>query len=127
MTTPVAEHDVWVSDWIDARMVPLTAGPFHLDDYVDYVRDWITLLSPDLHVISVCQPTVPVLAAVALYCIWQVYLAVAVEFAVQRQAVHAFDHARVEDHAVALVQGRCRAELNQAPAIAGLVLGEMLA
>ena len=62
----LAEHDVWVSDWSDARMVPLTAGPFHLDDYVDYVRDWITLLSPDLHLISVCQPTVPVLAAVAL-------------------------------------------------------------
>ena len=62
----LAEHDVWVSDWIDARMVPLTAGPFHLDDYVDYVREWITLLSPDLHLISVCQPTVPVLAAVAL-------------------------------------------------------------
>jgi len=62
----VAEHDVFVSDWIDARMVPLTAGPFHLDDYVDYVREWITLLAPDLHVISVCQPTVPVLAAVAL-------------------------------------------------------------
>ena len=62
----LAEHDVWVSDWSDARMVPLTAGPFHLDDYVDYVREWITLLSPGLHVISVCQPTVPVLAAVAL-------------------------------------------------------------
>ena len=62
----LAEHDVWVTDWIDARMVPLTAGPFHLDDYVDYVREWITLLSPDVHVISVCQPTVPVLAAVAL-------------------------------------------------------------
>jgi poly(3-hydroxybutyrate) depolymerase len=62
----LTEHDVFVSDWIDARMVPLTAGPFHLDDYVDYVREWIALLSPDLHVISVCQPTVPVLAAVAL-------------------------------------------------------------
>jgi len=62
----LAEHDVWVSDWVDARMVPLTAGPFHLDDYVDYVRDWITVLSPDVHLISVCQPTVPVLAAVAL-------------------------------------------------------------
>ncbi|HWJ00621.1 MAG TPA: polyhydroxyalkanoate depolymerase [Burkholderiales bacterium] len=62
----LAEHDVWVTDWSDARMVPLTAGPFHLDDYVDYVRDWITLLSPELHLISVCQPTVPVLAAVAL-------------------------------------------------------------
>ena len=60
------EHDVWVTDWVNARLVPLTAGPFHLDDYVDYVRDWIRFLSPDLHVVSVCQPTVPVLAAVSL-------------------------------------------------------------
>jgi poly(3-hydroxybutyrate) depolymerase len=60
------EHDVWVTDWVDARMVPLSAGPFHLADYVDYIREWIALLSPELHVISVCQPTVPVLAAVAL-------------------------------------------------------------
>src|SRR4051812_47726354 len=64
------EHDVWVTDWVDARMVPLSAGPFHLDDYVDYVCEWIRFLSgtagPDLHVISVCQPTVPVLAAIAL-------------------------------------------------------------
>ena len=44
----------------------LNKGPFHFDDYVDYVRDWITLLSPGVHVISVCQPTVPVLAAVSL-------------------------------------------------------------
>jgi poly(3-hydroxybutyrate) depolymerase len=60
------EHDVWITDWVDARMVPLSAGPFHLDDYIDYVREWIRLLSPDLHVISVCQPTVPVLAAISL-------------------------------------------------------------
>ncbi|MDQ5849437.1 MAG: polyhydroxyalkanoate depolymerase [Pseudomonadota bacterium] len=64
--TLLPEHDVWVTDWVDARMVPLSAGPFHLADYVDYVRDWIKLLSPNLHVISVCQPTVPVLAAVSL-------------------------------------------------------------
>src|ERR1041384_4254255 len=62
----LAEHDVWITDWVDARMVPLSAGPFHLDDYIDYVREWITLLSPGLHVVSVCQPTVPVLAAVSL-------------------------------------------------------------
>jgi poly(3-hydroxybutyrate) depolymerase len=62
----LAEHEVWVTDWVDARMVPLSAGPFHLADYVDYVREWITLLSPELNVISVCQPTVPVLAAVSL-------------------------------------------------------------
>ena len=64
--TLLAEHDVWVSDWINARLVPITDGPFHLADYVDYVRDWIRMLSPDVHVISVCQPTVPVLAAVSL-------------------------------------------------------------
>jgi len=59
-----------VTDWVDARMVPLSAGPFHLDDYVDYVCEWIRFLSeaagPDLHVISVCQPTVPVLAAISV-------------------------------------------------------------
>jgi poly(3-hydroxybutyrate) depolymerase len=64
--TLLPEHDVWVTDWIDARMVPLSHGPFHFADYVDYVREWITLLSPNVHVISVCQPTVPVLAAVSL-------------------------------------------------------------
>jgi len=62
----LAGHDVWVTDWVDARMVPLSAGPFHLADYVDYVREWITQLSPGLNVVSVCQPTVPVLAAVSL-------------------------------------------------------------
>src|SRR5687767_5646676 len=60
------EHDVWITDWTNARLVPLTDGPFHLADYVDYVRDWIRFLSPEVHVISVCQPTVPVLAAVSL-------------------------------------------------------------
>ncbi len=64
--TLLPEHEVWVTDWVDARMVPLEAGAFHLDDYVDYMREFIRLLSPDLHVISVCQPTVPVLAAVSL-------------------------------------------------------------
>ena len=60
------DHDVFITDWVDARMVPLSDGPFHFDDYVDYVCEWIRLLSPDLHVVSVCQPTVPVLAAVSL-------------------------------------------------------------
>src|SRR5687767_882949 len=62
----LVDHEVWITDWVDARLVPLTDGPFHLADYVDYVCDWIRFLSPDLHVISVCQPTVPVLAAVSL-------------------------------------------------------------
>lgn len=59
-------HDVYVTDWVDARMVPLSAGPFHLNDYVRYVQDFIRHLGPDVHVMSVCQPTVPVLAAVSL-------------------------------------------------------------
>src|SRR5919201_4878034 len=62
----LAEHEVWITDWVNARLVPLSEGPFHLADYVDYVREWITLLSPRLHVMSVCQPTVPVLAAISL-------------------------------------------------------------
>jgi poly(3-hydroxybutyrate) depolymerase len=60
------DHDVYITDWTDARMVPLSEGPFHLDDYVFYVQDFIRLLGPDVHVISVCQPTVPVLAAISL-------------------------------------------------------------
>ena len=60
------DHDVYITDWVDARMVSLFHGAFHLDDYVDYVREFITFLGPDVHVISVCQPTVPVLAAISL-------------------------------------------------------------
>jgi len=60
------EHDVYITDWVDARLVPITHGPFHLDDYVDYVLEFIRHLGPDVHLISVCQPTVPVLAAVSL-------------------------------------------------------------
>lgn len=60
------EHDVYITDWIDARMVPLSEGPFHLHDYIFYVQEFIRLLGPDLHVMSVCQPTVPVLAAISL-------------------------------------------------------------
>ncbi|MCX7220317.1 MAG: polyhydroxyalkanoate depolymerase [Burkholderiales bacterium] len=60
------QHDVYVTDWIDARTVPLSEGPFHLDDYIAYVQEFIRQLGPDVHVIAVCQPTVPVLAAIAL-------------------------------------------------------------
>ena len=59
-------HDVWITDWVDAKMVPLSEGPFHLADYVDYVREFITHVGEGVNVISVCQPTVPVLAAVSL-------------------------------------------------------------
>lgn len=58
-------HDVYVTDWVDARDVPLTDGGFDLDDYIDYVIDMCRLLGPDVHVMAVCQPAVPVLAAVA--------------------------------------------------------------
>jgi poly(3-hydroxybutyrate) depolymerase len=60
------EHDVFVTDWKDARMVPLSQGALGFDDYVDYVRTFVRLLGPRVHVIAVCQPTVPVLAAVSL-------------------------------------------------------------
>jgi len=59
-------HDVYITDWTDARMVPVSEGAFHLHDYIYYVQDFIRRLGPDLHVISVCQPTVPVLAAISL-------------------------------------------------------------
>ena len=65
--TLLSHHDVYVTDWIDARMVPAAEGPFTLADYVGYVRAFIRHLGADhLHVIAVCQPAVPVLAATAL-------------------------------------------------------------
>ena len=60
------DHKVFITDWTDARMVPADAGPFHLDDYVAYVQEFIRHIGPHAHVMSVCQPTVPVLAAVSL-------------------------------------------------------------
>jgi poly(3-hydroxybutyrate) depolymerase len=59
-------HDVYITDWANARVVPLEEGPFHFDDYVAYVRKFIRILGPGLNVMSVCQPTVPVLAAISL-------------------------------------------------------------
>jgi len=60
------DHKVFVTDWTDARMVPADRGPFHLDDYVAYVQEFIRAIGPEVNVISVCQPTVPVLAAISL-------------------------------------------------------------
>ncbi|KQT10138.1 polyhydroxyalkanoate depolymerase [Ramlibacter sp. Leaf400] len=65
----LADHKVYITDWKNARTVPLEKGEFHLDDYVNYVQDFIRHLQGtygNCHVISVCQPTVPVLAAVSL-------------------------------------------------------------
>jgi poly(3-hydroxybutyrate) depolymerase len=59
-------HDVYITDWVDAKMVPLSEGGFDLDDYIDYLIDMLHTLGGDVHVIAVCQPSVPVLAAVAL-------------------------------------------------------------
>ncbi|KAF1691452.1 polyhydroxyalkanoate depolymerase [Pseudoxanthomonas koreensis] len=65
--TLLRDHKVYVADWIDARMVPLEDGAFGLDDYVAYIEDFIRHIgAANLHVMSVCQPTVPVLAAVSL-------------------------------------------------------------
>jgi poly(3-hydroxybutyrate) depolymerase len=58
--------DVYITDWLDARMVPLSEGSFDLDDYIDYVIEMLHFLGPDTHVMAVCQPSVPVLAAAAL-------------------------------------------------------------
>ncbi len=60
------DHKVFITDWTDARMVPLAAGAFHLDDYIAYVQEFIRHIGPEVNVMSVCQPTVPVLAAISL-------------------------------------------------------------
>lgn len=60
-------HKVYLTDWVDARLVSTSEGKFHLDDYVSYIQEFIRFIGADnLHVISVCQPTVPVLAAISL-------------------------------------------------------------
>lgn len=65
--TMLPDHKVYITDWTDARMVPKEAGAFHLDDYVAYIEEFIRHIGADnLHVVGVCQPTVPVLAAVSL-------------------------------------------------------------
>lgn len=58
--------DVYITDWIDARSVPQAKGSFDLDDYIDYVTEVLRFLGPDTSVMAVCQPSVPVLAAVSL-------------------------------------------------------------
>ncbi len=60
------EAEVYITDWVDARDVPLSEGSFDLDDYVDYLIEMLHLLGPGTHIVGVCQPSVPVLAAVSL-------------------------------------------------------------
>ena len=60
------DHEVYITDWVDARKVSVAEGRFDLDDYVLYVREMITALGSNPHVVAVCQPGPPTLAAIAL-------------------------------------------------------------
>lgn len=60
------EHDVYITDWVDAREVPLAMGSFDFEDYVDYLIDFIHFIGPQTHVLAVCQPAVPALVAAAV-------------------------------------------------------------
>jgi poly(3-hydroxybutyrate) depolymerase len=64
--TFLPNHDVYITEWVDARMVPLAEGKFDLDGYIDYIISILHALRGDVHVIAVCQPSVPIMAAVAL-------------------------------------------------------------
>ena len=67
--TMLQDHKVYITDWKNARLVPMSEGEFHLDDYINYVQEFIRHLQSiygNCHIVSVCQPTVPVMAAVSL-------------------------------------------------------------
>ena len=59
-------HDVYITEWCDARTIPVSEGRFDLDDYIDYLISILHVLGGDTHVVAVCQPAVPVMAAAAL-------------------------------------------------------------
>ncbi len=64
-------HDVWITDWKDARDVPLSGGGFDLESYIDYLIEWLEFIGPDAggrgaHMLAVCQPSVPAYAAAAI-------------------------------------------------------------
>lgn len=59
-------HDVYITDWLNVRDIPLKEGHFSLETYIDYLLEFMKVLGPDLHVMAVCQPTVPVLASVSI-------------------------------------------------------------
>ncbi len=60
------EHDVYITDWIDAKLVPASKGKFDLEDNIEYIMDFSRFLGPDVHLVAVCQPAVPVLAAMSV-------------------------------------------------------------
>jgi poly(3-hydroxybutyrate) depolymerase len=59
-------HEVYITDWNNARNVSMAAGAFDLDDYIDYLREMLSVIGPGVHTIGVCQPAVPLIAAIAL-------------------------------------------------------------
>jgi poly(3-hydroxybutyrate) depolymerase len=59
-------HEVWITDWANARMIPTSEGPFDLDDYIDYLIEFLRFLGAGTHVLAVCQPSVPAFAAAAI-------------------------------------------------------------
>ncbi|MDP6872491.1 MAG: polyhydroxyalkanoate depolymerase [Alphaproteobacteria bacterium] len=63
--TMLPDHDVYITDWRDAALVPLMEGHFDLDDYIDYLLDFLAFIGPGSHALAVCQPSVPLLAAVS--------------------------------------------------------------
>lgn len=62
----VENQEVWITDWADAKMVPLSVGEFDLDDYIDYLIEFVRFIGEGTHVMAVCQPSVPALAATAI-------------------------------------------------------------
>jgi len=62
----VENQEVWITDWADAKMVPVSEGRFDLDDYIDYLIEFLRFIGPDTHVLAVCQPSVPAFAAAAV-------------------------------------------------------------
>ena len=66
VATMLPEHDVYITDWRNARDVPLSEGSFDLDDFIQHTMRFMEAVGPGLHVLAVCQPTVGVLAAVSL-------------------------------------------------------------
>jgi len=60
------KHEIWITDWADAKMVPLSAGRFDLDDYIDYLIEFLHFIGPGTHMLAVCQPSVPAFAAAAV-------------------------------------------------------------
>jgi poly(3-hydroxybutyrate) depolymerase len=64
--TMVADHDVYITDWHNARHVPLDKGAFGLDDYIEHLTQFMRHIGPGAHMMAICQPCVPAIAAVAL-------------------------------------------------------------